>query len=143
MTRPSRSPSSATATSGRRPPIVTTTNRLRAARVPPRRLPSPPHAVAEAAAERATGAIGRRHDLVKLEPGEYPVVLAPAAIAEMLGWLALSAFNGLAHAEGRGALVGRLGTRLVAPSINLSDSPRYPRTLPRAFDPEGIPKSPL
>ena len=44
-----------------------------------------------------------------------------------------SAFNGLAHAEGRGALAGRLGERVAAPTINLSDSPRYPRTLPRAF----------
>jgi predicted Zn-dependent protease len=61
----------------------------------------------------------------------------------MLDWLALSAFNGLAHAEGRGALVGKLGTRVAAPSINLSDSPLYRRTLPRAFDAEGVPKSPL
>jgi PmbA protein len=102
-----------------------------------------PHATAEAAAIRATGAIAQRRDVVKLEPGEYPVVLAPAAIAEMLGWLALSAFNGLAHAEGRGALVGRLGACVVAPSINLSDSPRYPRALARAFDAEGVPKAPL
>jgi PmbA protein len=102
-----------------------------------------PHATAEAAAIRATGAIAQRRDVVKLEPGEYPVVLAPAAIAEMLGWLALSAFNGLAHAEGRGALVGRLGACVVAPSINLSDSPRYPRALARAFDAEGVPKAPV
>jgi PmbA protein len=102
-----------------------------------------PRATAEAAAVRATGAFAKRRDVVKVEPGEYRVVLAPAAIAEMLDWLAMSAFNGLAHAEGRGALVGRLGTRVVAPSINLSDSPRYPRTLPRAFDAEGVPKEPL
>ncbi|HEY3186592.1 MAG TPA: metallopeptidase TldD-related protein, partial [Solirubrobacteraceae bacterium] len=57
-----------------------------------------------------------------------------------LGWLA---FNGLAHAEGRGALSGRLGTRVAAPAINLSDSPRFVRTLPRAFDFEGVPKAPL
>jgi PmbA protein len=102
-----------------------------------------PRATAEAAAKRATGAIAQRRDVVKLQPAEYPVVLAPAATAEMVDWLAMSAFNGLAHAEGRGALVGRLGTRVVAPSINLSDSPRYPRTIPRAFDAEGVPKTPL
>jgi predicted Zn-dependent protease len=70
-------------------------------------------------------------------------VLAPAAVGEMLEWLAFTAFNGLAHAEGRGALVGRLGQRVAAPSINLSDSPRYPKTLPRAFDAEGVPKRPV
>jgi predicted Zn-dependent protease len=102
-----------------------------------------PRSLAEAAAVRASGAFAARREVVKLDPGEYPVVLAPAAIAEMLDWLAFSAFNGLAHAEGRGALVDKLGTRVVAPSINLSDSPRYRRTLPRAFDAEGAPKAPL
>jgi PmbA protein len=32
---------------------------------------------------------------------------------------------------------------VAAPGINLSDSPRYPRTLPRGFDAEGVPKNPL
>ncbi|MEA2424962.1 MAG: hypothetical protein QOH13_1372 [Thermoleophilaceae bacterium] len=100
-------------------------------------------ALAEAAAIRATGAFAERPDAVKLPPGEYPVVLAPAAVAEMLDWLAWTAFNGLAHAEERGALVGKLGQRVVAPSINLSDSPRFPSALPRAFDAEGVPKTPI
>ena len=52
--------------------------------------------------------------------------------------LAGCAFNGLAHAEGRGALAGRLGEPVAAPAINLSDSPVSPRTLPRAFDAEGV-----
>jgi PmbA protein len=102
-----------------------------------------PRAVAEAAATRADGTFAARRDVVKLEPGEYPVVLAPAATAEMLDWLAAVAFNGLAHAEGRGALVDRLRTRVAAASINISDSPRYALTLPRAFDAEGVPKAPL
>src|SRR2546423_10461981 len=53
------------------------------------------------------------------------------------------AFNGLAHAEERGALVGRLGTRVAAPAITLADSPRSAGTLPRAFDAGGGPKAPL
>jgi predicted Zn-dependent protease len=102
-----------------------------------------PSAVAEAAAARASGAFAARSEVTRLEPGEYPVVLAPAAIAEMLDWLAFAAFNGLAHAEGRGALVGKLGTRVASAAITLSDSPRYLHTLPRSFDAEGTPKSPL
>lgn len=102
-----------------------------------------PGALAEAAAIRASGRFAARREPQRLEPGEYPVVLAPAAIAEMLDWMAMCAFNGLAHAEGRGALVGRLDTRVAAPSINISDSPRNPRTLPRAFDAEAVPKQPL
>jgi predicted Zn-dependent protease len=102
-----------------------------------------PERVAEQAAIRASGGFAARREVVRLEPDEYPVVLAPAAIAEMLDWLAYGAFNGLAHAEGRGALVDKIGTRVASAAINLSDSPRYMRTLPRAFDAEGVPKSPL
>jgi predicted Zn-dependent protease len=102
-----------------------------------------PRALAETAATKATGAFARRREVVKLEPGEYQVVLAPAAAGELVVWLGWIAFNGLAHAEGRGALVGRLGRRVVAPSINLSDSPRCPGTLPRSFDAEGVPKRPI
>ena len=53
------------------------------------------------------------------------------------------AHNGLAYAEGRSALCGRLGDRVTAARINLSDSPRFARTLPRGFDAEGVPKTPL
>ena len=80
---------------------------------------------------------------VDLAPGEYAVVLAADAVGELLDFLVFLAFNGLAHAEGRGALDGRLGTRVAASAINLSDSPRFARTLPRAFDFEGVPKAPI
>jgi PmbA protein len=102
-----------------------------------------PGTLAEDAARRATGAIAARREPARLPSGEHHVVLAPAAVAELIDWLGPTAFNGLAHAEGRGAFVGHLGERLVAPSINISDSPRYPGTLPRAFDAEGVPKRPL
>jgi PmbA protein len=102
-----------------------------------------PRALAEAAAVRATGSLAARREVERLEPGEYPVVLAPAAIAEMLDWLALCAFNGLAHAERRGALNGRLNTQVAATAVNISDAPHDPRTLPRAFDAEGVAKQPL
>jgi predicted Zn-dependent protease len=71
------------------------------------------------------------------------VVLEAEAVQDLLDFLGALAFNGLAHAEGRGALVGRLGSRVAASAINLSDSPRYPRTLPRAVDLEGVPKRPI
>lgn len=78
-----------------------------------------------------------------LEPGEIPVVLDHDAVGSLLDMLALVAFNGLSHAEGQGALVGKLGTHVAAPSITLSDAPRFPGTIARAFDAEGVPKMPL
>jgi predicted Zn-dependent protease len=96
----------------------------------------------EAVALRAAQRVPREEPL-DLPPGEYPVVLEAEAVGLLLEFLGLLGFNGLAHAEGRGALCGRLGTRVGAASINLSDSPRLARTLPRAFDAEGVPKAPL
>jgi predicted Zn-dependent protease len=84
-----------------------------------------------------------RGTLAELPPGTYPVVLGAPAVGTLVDFLGGLAFNGLSHAERRGALTGRLGTRVAAPAINLSDSPRYPGTLPRAFDAEGVPKAPL
>ena len=97
---------------------------------------------AGALAERSAAKVPRSEP-AELGPGEYPVVLEPEAVGDLLQFLGTLAFNGLAHVEGRGALEGRLGTRVAAPVINLADSPRVPATLPRAFDQEGIPKAPL
>ena len=96
-----------------------------------------------ALAERAAAKATLPGVLARLEPGEYPVVMEAAAVGELLTWLGYTAFDGLAFAEGRSALAGRIGRRVSAPSINISDSPRYPGTLPRAFDAEGVPKRPL
>jgi PmbA protein len=96
----------------------------------------------EAGARRAAAKV-TPEEPATLDPGEYPVVLDADAVGGLLDHLGWLAFNGQAHAEGRGALDGRLGTRVAAPAINLSDSPRHPRTWPRAFDFEGVPKAPL
>jgi PmbA protein len=98
-----------------------------------------PRALAERAARKAAA----HGEPASLPPGEYPVVFEPAAVGELLTWLGSTAFNGLAYADGRGALCDRLGTRVAAARINLSDSPRFAATLPRAFDAEGVPKAPL
>ena len=97
-----------------------------------------PSALAERAAAKAT----LRGEPASLEPGDYTVVMEPHAVLDVLWVLGETAFDGLAHAEGRGALTGRLGTGVVSPAINLSDSPRFHATLPRAFDAEGVPKAP-
>jgi predicted Zn-dependent protease len=96
-----------------------------------------------ALAERAAAKAAAPGETLRLPPGEYPVVLEADAVGELLSWLGALAHNGLAYAENRSALCGRLGQRVAAARINLSDSPRFARTLPRAFDAEGVPKAPL
>jgi PmbA protein len=98
-----------------------------------------PRALAQRAAAKALSS----GEPAELLPGEYPVVFEPHGVGSLLDLLGFSAFNGLAHVEGRGALSDRLGDKVAAPAINLSDSPRFARTLPREFDAEGTPKAPL
>jgi predicted Zn-dependent protease len=95
-------------------------------------------ALAEEAARKATAG----GEPAELPPGEYPVVFEAHAVGWLCDLLAGCAFNGLAHAEGRGALDGKIGEAVAAPQINLADSPAHPRTLPRSFDAEGTPKAP-
>jgi PmbA protein len=79
----------------------------------------------------------------ELPPGPYDVVLdheAVGTLVEFLGWLA---FNGLAHAERRGALSDLLGEQVAASQISLTDDPGLPRGLPRSFDAEGVGKAPI
>jgi predicted Zn-dependent protease len=82
-----------------------------------------------------------REEGVALDAGEYPVVLSAEAVGALLEFAGFLAFNGLSHLEGRGALSGRLGERIAAPSVSLRDEPLSPLTLPRAHDAEGVPKS--
>jgi predicted Zn-dependent protease len=98
-----------------------------------------PGRLAETAAAKALVA----GEVAELPPGEYPVVLEPRAVGCLLELLGATALDGLAHAEGRGAFVDRLGDLVAAPAINLADSPFFRATLPRAFDAEGTPKRPL
>src|SRR4029450_10259579 len=93
-----------------------------------------------AAAARDSPAAG---EPAQLALGEHPAVLDADAVGSLLEFLAALALNGLAHAGGGGAPCGRLGKLVASPAVNLSDSPRYPGTLPRAIDAEGVAKSPL
>jgi predicted Zn-dependent protease len=74
---------------------------------------------------------------VAVEAGEYAVVLGPWAVAEVLRRVALS-FGGPWS-----PLSDRLGTRVAASAVNLSDSPRFAATLPRSYDAEGAPRQPM
>jgi predicted Zn-dependent protease len=97
------------------------------------------HELAERAALKAV-ALG---EPAELPPGDYPVVFEAQAAGWLVDLLAGCAFNGLAHAEGRGALDGKIGEQVAAAQVNVADSPAHPGTLPRSFDAEGTPKSPI
>ncbi|MTD43955.1 hypothetical protein GKE82_06470 [Conexibacter sp. W3-3-2] len=97
---------------------------------------------ADAVARQAVARVATT-DPVALAPGEYEVVLEPDAVGSLLDMLGGLAFDGLAHAEGRGALTDRLGTPVAATGVTLVDDPLAAGGLPRAFDADGVAKAPL
>jgi predicted Zn-dependent protease len=98
---------------------------------------------AHALTARAAGKAVAPEEPAELVPGDYPAVFAPQAVGTLLDMLGATAFNGLAHTEGRGALSDRLGQPVATPAVNLADSPRFAAGLPRPFDAEGTNKRPL
>jgi predicted Zn-dependent protease len=94
----------------------------------------------ELVAERAAAKAALPGEPAELPPGEYPVVMEPQAVGWVLDLLGETALNGLAYAEGRGALSGRLGQAVASPAVNLADSAAAAATLPREFDAEGVTK---
>jgi PmbA protein len=88
-----------------------------------------------AEADRLLG--GGEDRVAGVDAGEYAVVLGHWAVAEVLRRVALS-FGGPWS-----PVADRLGTRVAASAVNLSDSPRFAATLPRSYDAEGFPRQPL
>ncbi len=93
-------------------------------------------ALARTAADTCARSAGPR----SVEPGRWDAILEPPAVTDLLFFLAISAFNGLACHEGRSPLHGRMGERVCGESIALWDDGLDPRGLRRAFDFEGVPR---
>jgi len=75
-----------------------------------------------------------------LPPGRYTVVLEPAAVAELVSFLAWLGLGAQSEQEGRGFLSGRLGERITGDGITLVDDAFDPRSFGRPFDHEGTPR---
>jgi predicted Zn-dependent protease len=95
-----------------------------------------PEAIGRRAAAKAIGS----RDPRPLEPGTYPVVLEPAAVATLMGFLAYEGFGGRSYLDGRSCFNGREGEQVAAPSISIRDDATDPRTLGTPFDFEGTPR---
>ncbi|HKE99958.1 MAG TPA: TldD/PmbA family protein [Actinomycetes bacterium] len=105
-------------------------------------------AVEPALAELPVDALGGRaaekavasRDPRDLQPGAYPVILEPAAVATMIEFLGYLGFGAKAYHEGRSFLTGRLGSQVADPSVTILDDGLAPDTIGAPFDFEGVPK---
>jgi PmbA protein len=75
----------------------------------------------------------------ELAPGAYTVVLEPAAVLDLVGFLFYD-FAGTAVLDQRSCLTGRMGKRLFGENITLWDDVCHPLQLGAPFDGEGQPR---
>jgi PmbA protein len=93
-----------------------------------------PETVGREAADRAV----RSRHAVALEPGDYPVVLDPYAVSDLVESIAYLGFSALAVQEGRSFY--EAGKRIGSPLVSIWDDGHDPEGLPLAFDFEGVAK---
>jgi len=94
-----------------------------------------PEELAEKAAQKALDS----KDLREIAPGRYTVILEPAAVLDLLGFLALD-FSGLAVHEQRSCFTGRVGQKVLGDNINIRDDVFHPSHTGSPFDGEGVPR---
>lgn len=78
----------------------------------------------------------------ELEPGHYPVILEPAAVAGVFGALAF-AMSAKNYFKGNSALAGKLDSQIVDPRLTLRTDPSHPDLLGQPFDQSGLASRPI
>jgi len=94
-----------------------------------------PQKLAQRAAEKAHLAV----DAKELPPGRYTVILEPAAVLDLVGFLFYD-FAATALEDKRSCLNGRMGQQLFGKNITIVDDAYHPLQLGAPFDGEGIPR---
>ncbi|HOX39469.1 MAG TPA: TldD/PmbA family protein [Candidatus Brocadiia bacterium] len=72
--------------------------------------------------------------------GEWPVVLSPRAVGELLRFLSWLGFNARSHQEGRSCLCGKLGQKIMSDLVTVIDDGLSLDGQPLPFDSEGAPR---
>ena len=90
-------------------------------------------ALAEVAARKARESAHPQ----ELAPGKYPVVLEPAAVLDLVGFMFYD-FSGLAVLDQRSFLNNRMGTRLFGENVTIWDDATHPLQSGAPFDGEGV-----
>jgi PmbA protein len=90
-------------------------------------------------AERASDRAHRAVNAVELAPGKYTVILEPAAVLDLVGFLFYD-FAATAVADKRSCLNERLGKQIFGKNISIVDDVYHPLQLGAPYDGEGMPR---
>jgi len=94
-----------------------------------------PLGLAKTASEKAE----RAQNPAELEPGKFTVILEPAAVLDLVGFLFYD-FAATAVHDKRSCLSGRVGKRLFGKNVSITDDAYHPEQLGAPFDGEGVPR---
>ncbi|HKV24272.1 MAG TPA: TldD/PmbA family protein [Candidatus Acidoferrum sp.] len=94
-----------------------------------------PQKLAKRASEKAHMATDAR----ELAPGRYTVILEPAAVLDLVGFLFYD-FAATALADKRSCFNDRMGKQLFGKNISIADDVYHPLQLGAPFDGEGVPR---
>ncbi len=89
--------------------------------------------LAEISAQKARDS----NDPQELPPGKYTVILEPAAVLDLVGFMFWD-FGGMAILDQRSFLNNRIGTKLFGENITIVDDVTHPLQSNAAFDGEGV-----
>ena len=92
-----------------------------------------PREVAEVAARKAIDSVRPQ----ELPPGKYTVILEPAAVLDIVGFMFWD-WGGQAILDERSFLNNRIGTQLFGENINITDDVYHPLQSGSPFDGEGV-----
>jgi predicted Zn-dependent protease len=93
--------------------------------------------------EEATSKAARTRDAQEIEPGTYPAVLEPYAVAELLRWFSYDSLGAQGFIEERSYFCDRIGEKLFDEQVTLMDNGLDPVSFPKSFDFEGTPRQPV
>jgi PmbA protein len=75
-----------------------------------------------------------------VEPGEYPVILEPSAVAALVEWMNYIGFGCKSFQEGTSFLSNRIGKKIMGDNVTMYDDGPDSSAIAFPFDFEGVPK---
>lgn len=77
---------------------------------------------------------------IKLQPGNYTVILEPEAVADFLLFLGFLGFGGKGMVTRRSFMVEKIDTRIMGENVTITEDPLNPVMEYMSFDFEGVPR---
>jgi predicted Zn-dependent protease len=94
----------------------------------------------ESLVSRAVEKCGRSQKPQGIEPGDYEVILEPAAVGSLLEWMNYIGFGSKSYQEGTSFLAGKIGKKITSDMVTLYDNGLDTSSIAFPFDFEGVPK---